>query len=83
MEEKNTPETVPYFAYEGEISRQERHIKRLWIALIISIILIFMSNGAWLLYESLYDKQNMFCKQVWKQTVSRTDQINKATQKTG
>lgn len=49
------PETVPYFAYEGEINRQERHIKRLWIALIVAIILIFASNGAWLLYESLYD----------------------------
>ena len=55
MEEKNTPESVPYFAYEGEISRQERHIKRLWVALIVAIILIFASNGAWLLYESLYD----------------------------
>lgn len=49
------PETVPYFAYEGEITRQERHIRRLWIALIVAIVLIFASNGAWLLYESLYD----------------------------
>ncbi len=55
MEEKNTPETVSYFVYEGEMARQERHIKRLWIALIAAIILIFASNAAWLLYESLYD----------------------------
>ena len=33
----------------------ERHCKRLFIALMVSIALIFASNGAWLLYESLYD----------------------------
>lgn len=52
---ENKPESVPYFAYEGEITRQERHIRRLWIALIVAIVLVFLSNGAWLLYESLYD----------------------------
>lgn len=53
--DENRPETVPYFCYEGEITRLERHTKRLWIALIVAIVLIFASNGAWLLYESLYD----------------------------
>ena len=54
---ENTPKTemVPYIVYEGDIARQERHIKRLWVALVVAICLIFASNGAWLWYESLYD----------------------------
>lgn len=31
-------EPVPYAAYEGALARQERTIRRLWIALIICII---------------------------------------------
>lgn len=49
------PETVPYIVHEGEIARAERHNKRMFIALIITIIMLFASNGVWLLYESLYD----------------------------
>jgi hypothetical protein len=39
---------VPYIVYEGEQARMERHTKRLVIALIISICLIFASNALWL-----------------------------------
>lgn len=48
-------EPVPYFIYEKGEARHERREKRLWIALIISIILIFASNVCWLIYESMYD----------------------------
>ena len=50
MEEK-----VPYIVYEGEQARHERTVRRLIIALIVSIIIIFLSNAAWLLYMSGYD----------------------------
>ena len=46
MEERNLD--VPYIVYEGEQARHERSVKRLIIALIISIIVIFLSNMAWL-----------------------------------
>lgn len=46
---------VPYIVYEGAIASSERHIKRLIIALIICIILLFVSNALWLLYESQFD----------------------------
>lgn len=39
---------VPYIVYEGEQARHERIIKRLIIALLICIGLIFASNMAWL-----------------------------------
>ena len=37
------------------MARMERHIKRLWIALIIAISLIFASNAVWLSFISQYN----------------------------
>lgn len=47
-------EQIPYIVYEQAEVRHERTIKRLVWALVISIILIFASNGMWLWYESQY-----------------------------
>lgn len=46
---------VPYIVFEGEMARHERTIKRLVIALIISISLIFISNVAWLWFFNQFD----------------------------
>ena len=48
------PENVPYIVYETEQARAERHIKRLWIALIVAITMLFVSNAGWLIYESQF-----------------------------
>lgn len=53
--ENKSTANVPYIVYEGEQARNERHIKRLIIALIISIALIFVSNAAWLFAWCQYD----------------------------
>lgn len=56
--EKNRPtkpDNVPYIVFEGEIARQERHIKRLWIALIAAIVAIVLIVGGFLLYLNQYD----------------------------
>ena len=37
------------------MARMERQIKRLWIALIVCIALIFASNAGWLIYESQFE----------------------------
>ena len=49
------PENVPYIVFEGEIARQERHIKRLWIALIAAVVAIVLIVGGFLLYLNQYD----------------------------
>lgn len=49
------PEKIPYIVYEGAMARAERTMKRLVIALIIAVVLIFASNVAWLWYISQYD----------------------------
>ena len=58
MERSNKPtkpDTVPYIVFEGEIARQERHIKRLWIALIVAIVAMVLIVGGFLLYLNQYD----------------------------
>lgn len=52
---KNSPPNVPYVVHEGVMSRLERVIKRLWIALIVSVCLLFASNVGWMIYESQFD----------------------------
>ena len=47
--------TIPYIAYEASLAREERHIKRLIIALSITIVLLFASNAMWLYVYSQYD----------------------------
>lgn len=46
---------VPYIVYEGEMARQERHIKRLIIMLAIMLVLFFASNMAWLYVWNQYE----------------------------
>lgn len=52
MEDKKS---VSYLAFESITARNERHTKRLIIALVISIILIFLSNALWLYAWMQYD----------------------------
>ena len=51
----NKPELVPYIVHESAMARNERSVKRLVIALIVAIALIFASNAAWLYAWCQYD----------------------------
>lgn len=46
------PASVSYVAFESSMSRAERIIKRLVIALIVIIALTFASNIGWLIYAN-------------------------------
>ena len=46
---------IPYIAYESEMARHERTIKRLLTALVISIVLLCVSNLAWLWFFNQFD----------------------------
>ena len=52
---QNAPESVPYIVHEASMARMERHIKRLWIAVIVSVCLLFASNAGWLFCWMQYD----------------------------
>lgn len=51
MEQKN----IPYIVYESSEARHERIEKRLIIALVICVLIIFATNALWLYHESQYD----------------------------
>ena len=46
--------TIPYYAHEGVVARMERMNRRLWILCIILIVLLAVTNGAWIWYESQF-----------------------------
>lgn len=46
---------VPYIVHEGEMARQERTIKRLWILCIIIFLAFVISNAVWIWYESQWE----------------------------
>lgn len=47
--------TVPYIVYESAMARNERHIKRLLVALLITIVLLVITNLAWMGMWNSYD----------------------------
>lgn len=73
MEEKNT---VPYIIHEGCLARDERVIKRLVIALILTIVLMFASNGIWLYAWMQYDYEG---ETTTKSTTTTTTQDGDGT----
>lgn len=54
---------VPYYAHEGMLSRNERTIKRLIIAVVITVVLMFLSNAMWLVAWNQYDYESVDTKQ--------------------
>lgn len=51
----NRPESVPYIVFESELARQERHAKRLWIALVTAIATILAVVYIFIWYLNQYD----------------------------
>lgn len=49
---------VPYIAYEATIARFERALKRLTIALIICVLVLFATNLAWLLFFNQFEMES-------------------------
>jgi cell division septal protein FtsQ len=52
---ENEQLTVPYIVHESAMARNERHIRRLVIALIVAIVMMVISNLAWLYMWNSYE----------------------------
>lgn len=52
--EAHAPESVPYIVHESSMARMERQIKRLWITVLVLIVMLVSTNGAWIWYESQF-----------------------------
>ena len=51
---QNAPESVPYIVHESSMARMERQIKRLWITVLVLIVMLVATNGAWIWHESQF-----------------------------
>ena len=49
-------EAVPYIVHEGMMARAERTAKRLWITILLLIVLLVGTNGAWIWYQSQFEE---------------------------
>lgn len=58
MKQEEGMVSIPYIVFESAQSRSERHIKRLVVALIISILIGFATNLAWLYVWNQYDYES-------------------------
>lgn len=47
--------TIPYVVHQSVAARQERQIRRMWIALIVLAVSLFLTNMAWIGYQSQFD----------------------------
>ena len=45
---------MPYYVHEGEMYRMERLNKRWFVAFLIVLVMLFVTNGAWIYHEMQY-----------------------------
>ena len=47
---------IPFYAMEATLDRFEKTNKRLWIVLIMLVIMLVVTNGLWIWYESQFEE---------------------------
>ncbi len=73
--EAHAPESVPYIVHESSMARMERQVKRGWIALIVSVMLLFSSNVLWLAAWVSYDYSSETEEYIYQQDGEGTNII--------
>ena len=52
---QDTNEPISFKAHQAMLARMDMMVKRLWISLILVIVLLVATNGAWIWYESQFE----------------------------
>lgn len=47
--------SLPYYVHEGEMTRLERANKRWFIAFIIVLVMLFVTNAGWIVYDHQFE----------------------------
>lgn len=55
MDTNESRDSVPFIAYESMMAREERHVRRLILALVVTILLLFASNLTWLYFINQFE----------------------------
>lgn len=80
MEDNKNKAPVPFYVYEASVAKSERTEKRLIIALVIVIFLLFVSNVIWLWAWNQYDYVAEETSETYQQDGSGYNNINTGTQ---
>lgn len=48
---------IPYYVHEGEMSRYERLNHRWFIAFLIVLVMLFVTNAGWIIYENQFQDE--------------------------
>lgn len=54
MEKTEELTVIPYFCHEGEMNRLERVNKRQFFLIVLLILALIGTNGAWIMYENSF-----------------------------
>lgn len=55
MATENKEASLPYFVHEGEMARLERANKRWFIAFLIVLAMLFITNAGWIVYDHQFE----------------------------
>ena len=47
--------SLPYYVHEGEMTRMERINKRWFISFLVVLVMLFVTNAGWIIYESQFE----------------------------
>jgi hypothetical protein len=53
--DSKAPVNIPFVVHEKEMERKDRTERRLWIIIILLLVLLVGTNGAWIWYESQFE----------------------------
>ena len=51
----NNMESIPYVAYQSTVSDYKMMLKRMWVALIVLLLILFATNTIWIYSWMQYD----------------------------
>lgn len=57
LNEQQKAVEIPYYLHEGEMNRLERLNKRWFIAFLIVLVMLFVTNAGWIIHESQYQDE--------------------------
>lgn len=54
--EKGLQNMIPYIAYESELARLERIVRKMFVIIIVLIAMLVGTNACWIWYESQFEE---------------------------
>ncbi|MBO6268466.1 MAG: hypothetical protein J6N19_04915 [Clostridium sp.] len=45
---------IPFYVHEGEVTRLNKIIKKLWVLVLVVFVALILTNAGWIVYESQF-----------------------------